>query len=165
MIEFKCPSCNEPMEFADNLAGQTVSCPACGRPCQVPESGEAVNRTSEEAEEAFVKSGHSVLPYEREGIFLPTDSVNTINTTNLKRVGLFWGGFLLLLSFILLVVSIIYLLERTKIVGIMFIVIGIVGIISGGMIRALTGSVSTLLDRIDSRIDRIEKGDSGQEDD
>lgn len=39
MLVFHCPSCNAKMQAKEEYAGQTVACPACELPTQVPSSG------------------------------------------------------------------------------------------------------------------------------
>ena len=35
-ISFACPHCNQKLEAPDDMAGQTVECPACQKPMAVP---------------------------------------------------------------------------------------------------------------------------------
>jgi ssDNA-binding Zn-finger/Zn-ribbon topoisomerase 1 len=37
-LEIQCPHCDQGLEASEDLLGQTVECPACGKPIQLPDS-------------------------------------------------------------------------------------------------------------------------------
>ena len=40
MIQFYCPNCGEEMEAPDSLGGETLDCPSCSNPVNIPESND-----------------------------------------------------------------------------------------------------------------------------
>lgn len=50
LIAFVCPYCGQELESADNLVGQEVSCPTCGKPLKVPAPSEKPTMTPEQVE-------------------------------------------------------------------------------------------------------------------
>ena len=42
MITFDCPYCHVKLDAEDMYAGKTVSCPGCGKACQIPDRQPAV---------------------------------------------------------------------------------------------------------------------------
>lgn len=35
-IAFSCPQCEQPLEAPQDMAGETIECPACGQSIQIP---------------------------------------------------------------------------------------------------------------------------------